>query len=72
MTRTKRQKRIRAAIRAAKANRSNCPNPTKRGYSQSEILIQTMRVSAAGGRPIAFYKCKCGMWHLTTKRISNA
>lgn len=66
MTRTQRQKRIRALRTASKAERMNCPTPHKRGYGYPEAVHMALKQSR-NHKPNTIYLCKCGKYHITTK-----
>lgn len=69
MTRTARQKRIRAAAqRIAAGDRPGCPTPAKRGYANEEAVHKALRSSRFIGRPIGIYQCACGTLHLTKRK----
>ncbi|AYN58528.1 hypothetical protein HOU70_gp47 [Arthrobacter phage Liebe] len=67
MTRTARQKRIRAAQRAQLAPRPGCPHPAKGAYADEAAVSAALRRSRVSGLPIRVYPCPCGAWHLTSK-----
>lgn len=66
VTRTKRQKTIRALRNASKSPRPNCPTPHKRGYGFAEAVHMAVKQSK-NHKPNRIYPCKCGKFHITTK-----
>lgn len=72
MTRTNRQKALRAAAKRldGTANRPGCPTPAKRGYENEEAVHKALRGSKYIGKPISIYKCNCGTRHLTKRKAS--
>ena len=67
MTRTRRQKRIRAAARGV-PERPGCPTPAKRAYENAEAVHKALRSSRFIGKPVSIYECACGTLHLTKRK----
>ena len=65
-----------AASRKARGTgtvKHNCPTPYKLAYvsraAADAALMRSWRAARSGKgtrRPIRFYKCPCGRWHLTS------
>jgi hypothetical protein len=70
MTRTNRQKRIRAEARrlAETTNRPGCPTPAKRAYETEEAIHKALRSSKHIGKPVTIYQCACDALHLTKRK----
>jgi len=67
MTRTARQKRLRAAAKGH-PERPGCPTPAKRAYQNKEAVHKALKSSRVIGRPISIYECPCGTLHLTKRK----
>lgn len=67
MTRTKRQKMLRAKVALNKKSRPGCPTPWKRSYSPADLIGTALRQSRNTATPSKHYKCKCGAYHFTTQ-----
>ena len=70
MTRTNRQKFLRAEAKrlAATTTRPGCPTPAKRSYKNAEAVHKALKGSKYIGRPISIYTCPCGALHLTKRK----
>lgn len=67
MTRTNRQKRLRAAAKGVEL-RPGCPSPAKKAYENAEAVHKALRSSKFIGRPVSIYTCACGALHLTKRK----
>lgn len=67
MTRTKRQKMLRAKVVRNKKPRPGCPTPWKRSYTQADLISTALRRSRNTASPSKHYLCKCGAHHFTTQ-----
>jgi hypothetical protein len=45
-----------------------CPTPSKRAFPNSGYAIRAVLSASRGyGKPMRYYRCVCGQWHMTKK-----
>lgn len=56
-----------ARKRIRERERANCPHPEKLAYDLNDTR-EAMMANRMVGPTVEIYRCRCGYWHLATKR----